>query len=82
MPTPHATAPRRRLTTTPTVVTAALLSGEGVGGDALDLRTADGALLRLPLSRGALAEIAALAAVALREDGGPRREGAALPLAA
>ncbi|MFT8246060.1 hypothetical protein [Roseomonas sp. BN140053] len=63
MPTsPHAPSSVR---TTPTVLTAALLSGGQ--GETLDLRTADGALLRLPLSPDALAEIAALATAALRD---------------
>ena len=49
--------------TTATIVTAALLSG---GRDeTFDLRTADGGLVRLPVTRDALTEIAALAAAAL-----------------
>ena len=52
--------------TTATVVTAALLSGGR--GETFDLRTADGGLVRLPVTRDALAEIAALAAAALMGD--------------
>ena len=49
----------------PTVVTAALLSGGP--GEMLHLRTADGVLLRLSVTRDALAEIAALAGSALAQ---------------
>ena len=56
-------------TATPTVVTAALLSG--APGEMLHLQTADGVLLRLSVTRDALAEIAALAGSALAQDARP-----------
>lgn len=62
--------PPSAMMTTATVVTAALLSGGR--GETFDFRTADGSLVRLPVTRDALAEIAALAAAAL--SGGHVRE--------